>query len=93
MFYLVIHLLNLFMLDRTRLFPLISETLENRIEPHLLIYNFHFSVHFYFGLLLSEGTFGSFYFLVCVKRSFPIFDFVLGKTKQHTIKLITLLVI
>jgi hypothetical protein len=74
---MVVHSINLLMLDGLGLLSLIPETLENRVVPHLSTGNFLLETLLHLWLLLAKWTLGPLALLISVQLLAPIVDFSL----------------
>jgi hypothetical protein len=86
---MIIRPLDLFLLDGARLFPLVSEALQDGIEFHLFLNDIDGGPALDGGRSTSKGTLGAFSLLVGVERVVPLLNLFLGESQQHgrTIKL------
>lgn len=66
--------LDLLVLDGPGHFAFVPETLEDGVEPHLLLLDLGLEVGLRLGRGLAEGTLGAFAALVGVKGVLPLVD-------------------
>lgn len=72
MFDLLLGFLNLLVLDGSGHFAFVSETLEDRVESHLLFGHFHLQIALDWWRHFAEGSFGAFASLVAVQGLLPL---------------------